>query len=156
MITKIRTFIFQTYFRFSRPMTLGVRIIATNSENKICLVRHTYIAGWHLPGGGVERGETIYEAAQKELAEEVGLVTEIKDMKLLSVHANQTNFKGDHVALFHCDKWKPVHGIGQIVNAHEIAEWGFFGIDELPAETTRATRERIEEFASGNGFRGAW
>ncbi len=152
MLTKIRTIIFQTYFRFSRPMTLGVRIIATNGENKICLVRHTYIKGWHLPGGGVERGETIYEAAIKELAEEVGLVAEIKDMKLLSVHANQTNFKGDHVALFHCDKFTqiPSH------RPHEIAEWGFFGIDELPPETTRATRERIEEFASGNEFSGAW
>lgn len=137
-------------------MTLGVRIIATNAENKICLVRHTYINGWHLPGGGVERGETIYEAAIKELAEEVGLLAEPKNMKLLSVHANQTNFKGDHVALFHCNIWEAKHPIGHILNPREIAEWGFFGIDELPTETTRATKERIAEFVGGNGFSQGW
>jgi len=37
------------------------------------LVRSSYRRGWHLPGGGVRRGETPDTAAQRELAEEIGL-----------------------------------------------------------------------------------
>jgi ADP-ribose pyrophosphatase YjhB (NUDIX family) len=38
-------------------MTLGVRGVATDGEGRVLLVKHTYvIAGWWLPGGGVEQG----------------------------------------------------------------------------------------------------
>ena len=39
----------------------------------LLLVRTSYRAGWHLPGGSVRRGETPEEAARRELAEETGL-----------------------------------------------------------------------------------
>lgn len=120
------------------------------------MVRHTYVKGWHLPGGGVERGESVFDAAIKELIEEVGIKTTQNDLRLLSVHANFTNFKGDHVALFHCNNWQEIHTLNSSHSPHEIAEWGFFSIDELPAATTRATRERIEEFINDRGFSNEW
>ena len=47
------------YWRFARPMTLGVRAVVVDSEARVFLVKHSYVAGWHLPGGGVEPGETV-------------------------------------------------------------------------------------------------
>jgi ADP-ribose pyrophosphatase YjhB (NUDIX family) len=41
--------------------------------DKVILVRHSYAAGWHLPGGGVKRGEPPEKAVLRELAEELGL-----------------------------------------------------------------------------------
>ena len=64
------------YWRFSRPMTLGVRALVQDDDGRILLVKHTYVAGWHMPGGGVEAGETLEEALAKELREEANLVPE--------------------------------------------------------------------------------
>lgn len=138
---KIRTWFFQNYFRISRPMTLGARVIAINENNEICLVKHTYNPGWHLPGGGVEKGESVYETAIKELMEEAGLVVAMEDLELVSMHANFHNFKGDHVVIFRAKKWE----ISHTHRPHEIAECQFFPLDALPKDTTKGTIKRIEE-----------
>jgi 8-oxo-dGTP pyrophosphatase MutT (NUDIX family) len=54
--------ILHTYFLMSRGLTIGVRAIVRSDDGKFLLVRHTYIPGWHFPGGGVEKGETAERA----------------------------------------------------------------------------------------------
>lgn len=104
------------------------------------LVRHTYAKGWHLPGGGVESGETALEAVTREMAEEGGIEA-IGTPKLMGFYANHANFPNDHIALYLFETWRPCPA----KQDREIAERGFFALDQLPAETTKGTRRRLDE-----------
>ena len=144
MARTLRTHVFQAWFRLSRPMTLGSRVQARDAHGRFLLVRHGYTPGWHLPGGGVERGETLEEAAVRELAEEGG-ARAVEPLRLIHVFANFANFPGDHVALFDAPAWEPCPPR----RGPEIAERGGFDADALPAGPTRAAPAPNSEAAEG-------
>ena len=53
---------------------MGVRAEAVDARGRVLMVRHTYLKGWWLPGGGVDRGETTHVVVVRELREEAGLI----------------------------------------------------------------------------------
>ncbi len=53
---------------------VGVKAMVVTPDGRIVLVRHSYMAGWHFPGGGLKRGETPEQGVIRELREEIGLV----------------------------------------------------------------------------------
>lgn len=57
----------------TRPLTLGAHAIPLTEAGALVLVRLTYARGWHLPGGGMKRGERPEDAILRELREEIGL-----------------------------------------------------------------------------------
>jgi len=133
------------YWRFSRGVTLGVRAAVIDGTGRVFLVMHSYVAGWHLPGGGVEIGETAGAALERELREE-GNIELVDQPTLFGVYFNRRISRRDHVALY------VVRAFRQDAPPqpnHEIVAHGFFAPDALPAETTRATRERIAEVLNG-------
>ena len=113
--TRIEPFtrpLFFAFARLSRGMTLGVRGVAVDGEGRVLLVKHTYVHGWWLPGGGVERGQTAEEALMREMREEAGLIVERRPV-LVSAHSNERYFRGDHVLVYRVDAWRPGGLLGQ-------------------------------------------
>jgi 8-oxo-dGTP pyrophosphatase MutT (NUDIX family) len=133
------------YWRFSRGVTLGVRAVVIDGSGRVFLVMHSYVAGWHLPGGGVETGETAAVALARELREE-GNIEIDEPPTLFGVYFNRRISRRDHVALYIVRTFRQP---APPQPNHEIIAHGFFAPDALPAETTRATRERIAEVLSG-------
>lgn len=131
-------------FRLTRGLTLGVRALVTDEAGKVLLIEHTYVKGWYLPGGGVERGETAETAVIRELAEEAG-VRALSRPRLVSAHSNEILHPGDHVLLYRVEAWEPCASDA----AGEIHAIGWFDPDDLPGDTTTATRRRIAEALGG-------
>jgi 8-oxo-dGTP pyrophosphatase MutT (NUDIX family) len=129
------------YWRFARGVTLGVRALVMDEAGRIFLVKHNYVPGWHLPGGGVEPGETVLDALIRELREEGNLEPTAPPL-LQGVYYNDRVSRRDHVAVFQIRDFRR---IGEPVPDCEIIAHGFFAIDELPNDTTAGTRARIIE-----------
>src|SRR5262249_54095795 len=87
------------YWRSARGMTRGVRALVLDEEGRVFLVKHSYVSGWHLPGGGVEAGETLVEAVARELHEE-GNIDVTEPPRLHGMFFNDRDSRRDHVALF--------------------------------------------------------
>jgi 8-oxo-dGTP pyrophosphatase MutT (NUDIX family) len=135
--------------RLFKPVTLGARVILVR-DGQVLLVRHSYMPGWYLPGGGVKRHESFAEAALRESLEEVGAA--VYAMTLHGIYLNVSEDKVDHVAIFAATDfdWQPV------VTA-EIAEMRWYPLDALPPGTARGTAARMDEYRDGGApFHGRW
>lgn len=138
--------VLQPYYRQVRGMTLGTRtLVLRDHDREILLVRHGYAAGWLLPGGGVERGETLVEAAVREVKEEAGIEAE-GEPQLHGMFLNDREFPGDHVACYTMRAFRE----GPFTPGYEIAETKFFPAGALPPGTTAGTRRRIAEVLGGH------
>ena len=133
------------YFRFARGLTMGVRAIALDGAGNVFLVRHTYVPGWHLPGGGVEAGETCARALERELEEEANIVM-AGPPRLLGIYFNTKATRRDHVAVYVVEKFRQT---APRLADREIAEARFFPLSALPGGTTLATRHRLAEALEG-------
>jgi 8-oxo-dGTP pyrophosphatase MutT (NUDIX family) len=144
--------IFHLYWRIARGMTLGVRGVVVDSEGRVFLIQHTYVSGWHLPGGGVEAGETFREALTRELMEE-GRIELTAEPVLHGLFFNSHVSRRDHVAIYIVRQFRQ----DRLPEPnHEIAACGFFAPDALPTETTQGTRLRIAEVLDGKTPIATW
>ncbi len=94
-------------------------------NDQVWLIRHTYLDGWFLPGGGLNKWESLDQATRREAREETG--AELGDTSLVGVFTSYKNWKTDHTAVFLCKDFKFVGS-----SDAEIAEMRLFPIMQLP------------------------
>lgn len=147
-----RTRIAHKIFLLYRAMTLGVRVVATDESGAVLLVRHGYVAGWHLPGGGVDLGETCEAAAARELREETNFEL-AGPLALHGLFFNARISRRDHVAVYLAPK---VRSLGPRKPDREILEARFFPLDALPDGLTAGTRARLREIFENRPLSPTW
>jgi ADP-ribose pyrophosphatase YjhB (NUDIX family) len=143
---------FHLYWRFARGMTLGVRAVVVDRDDRVFLVQHSYVSGWHLPGGGVETGETFLDALRRELIEE-GRIEIAGEPALHGLFFNSHVSRRDHVAVYVVRQFAQ----DRLPEPNrEIVASGFFEVEALPEETTEGTRLRISEVLDGQARIATW
>ncbi len=125
-----------------QPVTLGVNVLLVR-DGEVLLVRHTYRAGWFLPGGGVKRHETLEAAARREAREEVGAT--IRELRLMGAYSDFVEAKSDHVVVFVSESFEQTPN-----ESAEIAEARFFRFDALPEGVSAGSQRRIDEYRQPN------
>ena len=144
--------VFHAYFLLVRGMTLGVRAVVLDADNKVFLVKHSYVDGWYLPGGGVDHGETMEQAMRRELKEE-GDIDLTGAAELHGIFLNSHVSRRDHVAVYVVRRFSQ----DRLPEPNrEIVECGFFAVTALPEDTTRGTRLRIAEVLDGVPLIATW
>lgn len=116
----------------------GVHGLVLTPAGEVVLVRLTYGRGWHLPGGGLKRGEAPRDGVVRELREEIGLRTWAA-LHELSDPARGAGGQCGRNGVF------VVHGaVHEPRRSLEIAEVRAFDPADLPPDTGRWTRAIVE------------
>lgn len=124
---------FDTMYRFS------VHAAIFNEQGQVLLLKQSYGDNrWGLPGGGVEPGETIYEAIRRECLEELGVTVSVESLTGLYYHREFNS----QVCIFRCT----VGDIGSIQLSNEHTEYRFTDVESLG----EVQRIRVENARSIN------
>ena len=124
-----------------KPVSVGVRLLMVR-DGQVVLVKHVYEPYWYLPGGAVERDETLETAVRREAQEEAGAA--LNDLELLGVFTNYERGKSDHIVVFLSQAFELT-----CVGDDEIEYCRIFSLDALPEKISPGSANRIREFLDG-------
>ena len=125
---------FSDFYRFS------VHAVITNSEGKVLLLKQTYgDKRWGLPGGGVDPGETIHQAIERECYEELGVNISVSAFTGLYYHKSFNS----QVGIFKCQLPEGV----TIRLSSEHSEYNWVNISQL----NEIQRLRVQDAIDFNG-----
>ena len=82
-----------------RPEVHGSYIAVWHGE-RVLVIRNSYRRLLSFPAGGRARGESLHEAARRELREEVSIAAELEELTYYGEVVHRTSYAEDHAHVF--------------------------------------------------------
>ncbi len=129
---------------------LGVAVVVRDDEGKFLLERRSDCGWWGLPGGRVEPGESVEQAAIREVHEETGLVVRITGLVGLysEPFGRIVTFPDNVVHLVDAAVTAEIVS-GELTHSSESEELRFFRPHELPEEIVPPVRRLLADALAG-------
>jgi ADP-ribose pyrophosphatase YjhB (NUDIX family) len=129
---------------------IGVAAIVRRDDGQILLERRSDCGWWGLPGGRVEPGESITEAAVREVFEETGLTVRITGLVGLYSEPEEriVTYPDNVVHLIDAAVAAEVVS-GRLTISPESEELQFFDPQRLPADLVPPARRLLADYAQG-------
>lgn len=115
--------------RSRKRMAAGMLLF--NGEGQVLLVEPTYKPQWDLPGGVVEADESPRDAAQREIAEELGLARHAGRLLVLDWVPPATNRPEGVIAIFDAEVLSSTEVARIVVPPEELRGFGFFDLAKV-------------------------
>jgi len=134
---------------YENPLPV-VSVILANREGELLLVRRAEDPAkgmWCFPIGFAECGETIEEAALRELKEEAGVVGRIK--ALIDVCSDSTSTYGDVVVV----TYEAEKVAGKEAAGDDACDVGYFPIPDLPKLAFSSQEQALKKLEAMHGGR---
>lgn len=115
----------------------GVAVVIFNKENHVLLQKRADVNLWGIPSGHVEPGETVKDAAIREVFEETGL--QVKILRLIGVYSEPSSqifyYPDGRVTHFVtcCFQAEVVSG-DLTISPPETLDLRYFPCDSLPSD----------------------
>lgn len=126
-------------------------VIMLDGMNKVLLQRRGDDNNWCIPGGGMDLGETVEEAAKREVFEETGLI--INEMKLFNVYSGESQYHkypdGNEFYFVNIVYTSRAYRGEIFIVGEETKELKFFDINELPQTLSKTNVPILEDFRRG-------
>ncbi len=83
---------------FTLPLYVGIILLDQNNIFLIKCHNTNWMSGhWNFPGGLVEKGESLKQAAIRERQEEIGVIVDAKDFELILRHNDRHHCINTHL-----------------------------------------------------------
>ena len=131
-----------------RPILMvGAAILVLDEQNRLLMMKRSDIGCWGIPGGALEPGELVEDAARRETLEETNL--EVGEISLFGVFSGPELYykypSGDEVynvsIVYSSRDWW-----GEIKLNGEHTEWCWFAANEIPEDISPPIKPVLERF----------
>jgi ADP-ribose pyrophosphatase YjhB (NUDIX family) len=133
-----------------RPILLaGAAVLVLDKQDRVLLMKRSDNGCWGIPGGSMEPGEVVENAAKREAFEETNI--EVGELSLFGVFSGPELYykypNGDEVynvsIVYVSRDWR-----GEIKLNHEHNEWKWFSASEVPEDLSPPIKPIMEHFRS--------